>query len=79
MLITWDNGIAHLKKSKQLFEYQHLLFLRYIGGQSSNLFFMLFIFLILVLIRHLCLLNTVVFQHSCLKQEQDSVLWNIYL
>jgi hypothetical protein len=33
------NGTAHLKKCKQLFEYQHLIYLETSGGQSSNLYF----------------------------------------
>ncbi len=32
------NGTAHFTKCKQLFEYQHLLLLRDIRGQSSNLY-----------------------------------------
>jgi hypothetical protein len=33
------NGTARFKKCKQLFEYQHLLYLETSGGQSSNLYF----------------------------------------
>ncbi len=79
MLITWDNGTAHFKKSKQLFDTNIYSYIDTSGGQSSNLYLNVVHFLTLVLIEHQCLLKTVVFQHSCLKQEQDAVLWNIYL
>jgi hypothetical protein len=66
-LTTAQNGKAHFKKCKQLFEYQHLLFLRDIWwGQSSNLYLILFIFSTPVLLRHLWQLKTVVCLHWCL-------------
>jgi hypothetical protein len=36
---VYFGGAAHFKKCKQLFEYQHLLLLRNICGQRSNLYF----------------------------------------
>ncbi len=39
ILVYKHNGTAHFKKCKQLFDYQHLLFLRETsGGQSSHLY-----------------------------------------
>jgi hypothetical protein len=63
-----DNGTAHFKKCKQLFEYQHLLLLRDIWWwKFYSIFKCCSFFSRPVLIRHLWQLKTVVFLHWCLN------------